>query len=779
MKRVLYLLILLLMSGVSHAQIDSSARTNIQGNILTTDGQPAPFVSITLKGSRIGTTTDGEGKFFLKDIKPGSYTLQASGVGFETLRENITVVGEQVTQVSYRIATAVKQLQTVEVTGRKETTYKNDYSFALKTQVPVKDIPQAISTVTKELILDQQSYRLQDVTKSVAGVNQFSVYDDITIRGFRSSDNRLLNGLRWAGNFWTSPLLVNIERVEFIKGPASAMFGNANPGGTINMVTKKPLDETRANVQLSLGSFKTTRATADFTGPLNEQKTLLYRLNLGYENSGSFRDYVDFKTLVVAPSISFVPNAKTRINFDLTVQDINTVLDRGRTVFRGEQNLLATPINFNLTQPGDRLNPKIFSAALSWSQNLSRGLNLNVAYMRFREDQTLTEHRFQRYITRDSIQLSYTDRIVNYVNDNANIYLTWQTRTSGVEHLLLGGYDYAGYDYNFSEKFANSAFNINLNQPTFQPRDVAKYVYSFRSLADNRQAYSSHGVYVQDQIKWNRWQLLLSLRREQFTVPTTAAVARSFGRDIQTTALLPRFGLVYALTPSTNFYATYNQGFQVIAPGSAAFLDANPPKPITSRLLEVGAKSEWFDKRLLTTLSLYNLEQDNVVVNANNPARPDQVTQRGQERARGAEFEVVGNLLPNLSVLLGYAYNEAIISRDNNERLVGLTKENAPRHASTSWIKYTLTGKLNGLGFALGHSHNSVRNGFRDAQLVSVILPGYVVFNAMAYYQIQQVRLSVNANNLTNKAHFTGGYNFERNFPGAPRNYLTSIAYTF
>ncbi|MGA0558510.1 TonB-dependent siderophore receptor [Larkinella sp. VNQ87] len=629
------------------------------------------------------------------------------------------------------------------------------------------------------MILDQQSYRLQDVVKSIAGVNQFSVYDDISIRGFRNQDNRLLNGLRYAGNFWSSPLLVNVERVEVVKGPASAMFGNTNPGGTINMVTKKPLDEQRSGVQVSLGSFKTARATADFTGPLNEDKTLLYRLNVGYENSGSFRDYVYFRSLVVAPSISFIPNPKTRINLDLNVQDVNTVLDRGRTVFQGEQNLRATPINFNLTQPGDKLNPKLFSAALSWSQNLAKGLNLNVAYMRFREDQTLTEHRFQRYITRDSIQLSYTDRIVNYVNDNANFYLTWQTQTGPVSHLILGGYDYAAYDYNFTEKSTSSAFTMNLNRPTYQPRDVAKYTFTYSPLANNRQAYNSHGIYVQDQIKWNNWQLLLSLRREKYTVPTTAAVARSYGKDIETEAILPRVGLVYSVNKNVNLYATYNQGFQVAAPANGAFLDVTPPKPLTSRLWEAGAKTEWFDKRLMATVALYNLEQENVLVNANNPARPDQLTQRGQERARGVEFEVAGNPVPNLSILLGYAYNDAIISQDNNERLVGLTKENAPKHSSMSWIKYTFTGKLNGLGFGIGHSQNSVRNGFRDANLVAVILPSYVVFNAMAYYQIQRVRLSLNVNNLTDEVYFTGGYNFERNFPGAPRNYLMSVAYTF
>jgi iron complex outermembrane recepter protein len=189
---------------------------------------------------------------------------------------------------------------------------------------------------------------LNDVANYAAGVNQFSTYDDITMRGFRNSEYRLLNGMRMTSNFWSSPLLVNIERVEFLKGPSSALFGNSNPGGTINMVTKKPLYEKQAAIDFATGSFGTLRTTADFTGPLNESRNLLYRLNLGYENAGSHRDRVNFNTLAVAPTITFLPDDKTKINFELSYTDYNTVLDRGRPTFKDDENLLSTPINFNL-----------------------------------------------------------------------------------------------------------------------------------------------------------------------------------------------------------------------------------------------------------------------------------------------------------------------------------------------------------------------------------------------------------------------------------------------
>jgi iron complex outermembrane receptor protein len=771
--------ILLLIISLFPIALWAQSNTGIvNGTVTAANRQPASYVNVLIKGTTIGISTDETGSFSLESPE-GSVTLVFTGIGFAEYERAVEVVAGQTLTLDVQLSEQVTALQTVEITGRKETTYKSEYSFsATKTQVPVKDIPQTISTITKELITDQQSYRLQDVVKNVSGANQFSVYDDITIRGFRSSENRLLNGLRFSGNFWTSPLLVNIERIEVIKGPASAMFGNTNPGGTINMVTKKPLDETRGTVQISAGSFKTTRATADFTGAINENKTVLYRLNLGYENSESFRDLVHFRTLAIAPSISYVPNNKTRINFDLNYQDINTVLDRGRTVFQGEQNLEATPVNFNLTQPGDFLRPKVFSAALSWSQQLTDRLNLNVAFLRFREDQQLQEHRFSRYITPDSIRLSYTDRIVNYVNDNVNAYLTYRINTGNVEHTLLGGYDLANLDYNFTENQAPTAFNMSLRNPTYFPRDVAKYTFSPRPLADNNDQYSTYGFYIQDQIKYHKLQLLLSLRHERYNIPKTSANAVT-GADIPTNATLPRVGVVYSVTNNTNLYATYNQGFQVPDPYSIPFIVGGNPQPLTSVLYEAGVKSDWFNKRFFTTLSLYNLLQNNVITNANDPANPDALVQRGQERARGVELELVGNPAPNLSIILAYAYNDAIISKDSDEKLVGLTKENAPLHNSSSWIRYTFTGSIRGLGLGVGHSHNSVRNGFRNADYVAVILPSYVVFNAMAYYQVDKMRISLNVNNLTDETFFTGGYNFERNFPGAPRNYLVSVAYSF
>lgn len=385
----------------------------LAGKVKTSNSSIEP-VNIKIQGTSISTSTDESGEYQIKKLNAGTVTLIVSAVGFETqkttveLKENETVIVSEVFLIE-----STNQLQSVEVTGRKKSSYKNDNTFsATKLEMKVIDVPQSISFVTKELIQDQQALRLKDVGKNVAGVNEFSTYDDITIRGFRNNDSngRLINGLRGVNAFWTSPLLVNIERVEYIKGPASAVFGNASPGGTINMITKKPLDETRQAIQFTTGSFNTFRTSADFTGAVNDDKSLLYRLNLGYENADTYRDQISNKSIVIAPSVSFIPAEGTRFNADLVYTDLNTKLDRGRTIVQGTTDLFATPIGFNIAQPNDYLKSKTLALTLSFSQIINKYLTFNASYLKVRYDEELNEHGFNGYISPTLIAMYFNDR---------------------------------------------------------------------------------------------------------------------------------------------------------------------------------------------------------------------------------------------------------------------------------------------------------------------------------------------------------------------------------
>nr|MBI1232376.1 TonB-dependent receptor plug domain-containing protein [Cytophagales bacterium] len=230
-----------------------------------------------LDGSEVAIT-DSKGLFSLK----GTGVVKVSYIGYETLQ-----ITSGAGFVAIKLTPNQTQMQMVEIVGRKAQDYNSAYSFsATKIATANKDIPQSISTVTKELITDRQAFRLGDVLKNVSGVSTVSFYNHYAIRGVTqnssSIENRLINGMRTSQIYFNQPLSSNVERVEVIKGPSSMTFSNTDAGGSINIVTKKPLAEARSSVGLTVGSFNTMRAAVDFTGPLNQGKTLLYRVNIGY-----------------------------------------------------------------------------------------------------------------------------------------------------------------------------------------------------------------------------------------------------------------------------------------------------------------------------------------------------------------------------------------------------------------------------------------------------------------------------------------------------------------
>ncbi len=191
-----------------------------------------------------------------------------SHVGYITSKTEVSVPRPDSRELSIVLVPSVNALQEVEVVGRKEQSYKNTSSFAgTQTETPIKELPQTISYVTKEVIDDQQLFKSSDVLRNISGVN----------------------GLQSPTSSWSQSLLPHVERVEVVKRPASILYDNADPGGVVNTVTKKPLDEHRKSIDFAMGSFNTFRVKSDFTGPMNEEKTLLYRLNLAYQNAQSFR----------------------------------------------------------------------------------------------------------------------------------------------------------------------------------------------------------------------------------------------------------------------------------------------------------------------------------------------------------------------------------------------------------------------------------------------------------------------------------------------------------
>ncbi len=794
----------------------------IEGTVTDVEGNALPGVNILLDELGRGSTTDISGAFYLDKLSPGNYTLKLSYIGYEGFQQAINLKPGQTLSLALTLQEGI-ELQTVEIIGRRERGYKNTSSFSgTKSASALKDIPQSIGYVTKELALDQAAFRLNEVVKNISGVNQFSFYNDITIRGHRVAGQRnsgqLVNGMRAFTSFWKQQLIPHIERVEVIKGPASALFGNASPGGTINRVTKKPLKEVRQSISATVGSFNTFRTLADFTGPMTDDERLLYRLNLGYENSGSFRDLQFDKNLIVAPSFTFLPSDKTSLNFDIVVQNSNGRLDRGQAVF-GDGDLFSVPISKSLSAANDFLNEESINATISLQHKFSDRITFNSVYMRssYRED--LLEHRTANSFAAlgdgsfdiEKVAMQVFIRKRNWNNDNFNNYLNFNFDLGPVQNQLLVGYDYfqqllepggsqlEARSYLLQNGTATNGFNVDnidnyvldangnpttnvahfdLTSPTANAiRDMSNYIYRIRNF--NQFLQFSHGIYIQNQASFGDFKLLVGLRQEFFTDRTNYNTDSE--ETVEQDALIPRIGLVYSLNPSINLYGTYVEGYQ---PQTASVINdpnaGGPFDPLESQLFEVGAKTEWFNGRLSASLALFNLIQQGALYNANDPNNPDLLAQIGEEESQGFELDLAGRINRNWSLVASYSFNDATITASDDESEVGRQKPNAPRHTGNLWTKYIIgSGDLAGLGIGFGADFVTERFGSIVRTDEPPLFPGYELFNAALYYKQDKFQIQININNLADKTHWVGGYDFIRAFPGAPRHILTTVSYTF
>ena len=755
----------------------------IKGRIVDSSNKPIVNANVQFKVLKNGARTNNNGNFKIISLPSLTDTLVITAIGSQHKFIPVKLSQNQTLDLgSITLEVKVVELQSVEINGRKENTYKSDYSFyGTKTQTVVIDIPQSISTITKEVIKDKMVFTVKDAVEGVAGLNQYSGFEEFTIRGLRADNAHDINGLRSYNTTYTSSLLVNIERIEVIKGPTATLYGNCDPGGTINMVTKKPLDKPSAEIDLYTGSWNHFRLQGDISGPLNTSKTLLYRFNAGFDSAKSFRAQVFNKSYQIAPSLSFVPNDRLKLNFDFSYAKTNSVVDRGQPGLEDNNSLSATPISLSLTQPGDYLHQSSYTSIFSASYQFSKNLTFSAGYLNFNTTQNVADHGFNSYITPDSVNLYYTTWNYHTVTNTLTNYLTYKFNTGKLSGQILAGYDYIHTKVNLKQQYfelpdefddgTGIVGTFSLIHPKYVTPNVHNYEvsdYDNDATAVDGTVYQTQGVYLQNQLNYKKWKLLFSLREEFYRGGDSSGVKEN--------VFLPRLGLVYAIKPNLNAYITYNKGFDPFEASTSLQIFNEAFKPITSTLWETGLKGNFFKDKLSASVSLYQLTLNNVAVNANDASNPDLYVQRGEEQSTGLEAEATGNILPNLSISLAYSYCDAKITKSYLPTQVGQRLENAPLHSSSSWIKYTFNqGILKCFGLALGSTQVSERNTLDD----DIKLPGYMIFKGELHFTTKHFTAAVVFNNLTNQTYWMGAYNNINKWPGQPANYLVNIGYRF
>lgn len=730
----------------------------------------------------------------------------------------IGVFGQEVVKDS--LINPEKTLQTLEIVGRARNDYNSDYSFS-SSKIALKnmEVPQSISTVTKELLSDRQVFRMGDALKNVTGVSTTSYYSHYSIRGVTQGwgnrdNNRLINGMTAFSSYITPPLTINLERIEVIKGPASITFASANAGGSINMVTKKPLSVNRKEVDLTIGSYGTIRSTLDFTGPLEKSKSLLYRLNLGYENSQSFRDLQGNKSYVIAPTISYVPNEKTRVNLELVFTNTNSKLDRGQPIFgvkKGQSaDLRTTPINFAIGASNDYNKNINLTVMSSLSHQFSDKVGVNMAYMKHIWDEDLLEHRTANKFAQDKtgkaiptlVEMQISRREQKVYSDNFNAYFNVDFNLGKLKNKVVFGYDLSAFEvsrnggwnrargYRLKNGKTANKFDVNkisdyvtddkgnpvpnvphfdLENPKYLVANLNDYIFQNREITPLH--FMTNGIYLMNQMSYGNFILNLGIRQEWYLDKTNY----NLKNEVVTRQhkLLKRVGAMYKASKNINVYTSYIEGFEVQTNaylGTTAY--GGPFAPMSSKMFEGGLKTEWLNGKLNASVAYFNIHQKNVLTD--DPNDSNELKKQGaNQRSQGVELEVTGRILPNWQINAGYSFIDANL-KENGEKY---RKENTPKHSFNFWTRYDVTqGALQNFGIGIGGNYVGEKIAWIDRSLT---VPSYMVVDAAVYYKLKKVQLAVNVGNVFNKTYWLGAFDYTRLFPGTPRNVMFNIKYSF
>ena len=832
MNHYIKIILALLLCNATYGQIKVNGKVN-DTNGLPVYGATVSF-SNTATANKRGTTTEANGNFSFEISETGTFQLTVSYIGMKS----ITIKKTFDELKDYDLGTLVlqenvEQLQSVEVVGRARTDYNSDYSFsATKVAIANKELPQAITSVTKELIADRLAFQVPDAVKTVSNVSVTGLYNHYNIRGItQADDGQVLNGMRTRQYYFLQPITSHLERVEVIKGPSSVTFSSADPGGTVNMVTKKPLAEKRNEVSLTTGSFGTIRATADFTGPLNESKTLLYRLNAAIQEADSFRDVVNNNAILFTPSLSYIPNETTSLNVEMIYSNAEGNLDRGQPIFgaiNGNYDIDSTPITMNVGASSDHYKNKELILMANFSKRFTDRLGFNAQYMKQTWDEDLAEHRvdgaavdIDGNVIPTLARMRYDERQQFWETDNFSTYFTYDIKTDKITNKTLVGYDatrwerkigagflrarryltvdggQANYDPGNPDSFQQTVVDgvtipvpavphFNLEDPFNGARNTNAYNLAELSIPANLN--TSNGFYIQNQFKVGKFSALVNLRYERFTdIFDYEGDEQEFTND----AIVPRFGLTYEITKTVSAYATYLEGFQPhtntvsLSPTAEGFFWSTSPSrfdPLESSLTEFGAKGEFLNGKIFANLAIFNITQKNILLGDTYDL--DNLTTRGEQRSRGFEMDVSGYIASNFQLTASYGFADAEIVEDAIEEFIGEPIGGAPKHNANIWGRYDFTNQtLKGIGIGLGAQYMDERYTWYNPTYDTdrLLLPSYTVFDAAVYYKPNNtgMQLTLKFNNLFDETYWLGGLNPSRLGPGAPRNVLLNATYKF
>lgn len=685
-------------------------------------------------------------------------------------------------------------LPAIDVRGANDGDYTaRRATSATKSSAPISETPVAVQVIPRDLMDDQQAISIKEATKNVSAVlpSTYQFYEAYTIRGFDTGTDVYRNGLRQPS--FSDQQSANVDQVEVLKGPAAVLYGRIQPGGMVNVVTKRPQPHAYYSIQQQVGSWDLYRTTVDATGPLSADGTWLYRVNFARQSNDSFVDFVTNENTFLAPVLTWKPSRRFEINVEYEYQRRTYVhfgtngggvpaygtrpADIPRSRYIGDPSI---SVNYPNKQDRDYLGfDWTFQLNDKWKLQHRFGYTAVDYHTHYAGSRAFTE---ATGVLTQSLQGAFQDR-KSYAT---NLDLTGEFSTGGVSHQVLLGIDYYHLRQNYKGLGLGATVvalpAINVFNPVYGNNSAMVEGTPDNSFFVRKEYWT--GIYFQDQMRiGEKLHLLVGGRFDDAHHGTgsNSVIGGSLDTAWRTLAMRhdksfsPRAGLLYQPRPWLSVYGNYVESFGTNN-GISATGQAHDPQE--ARQYEIGAKGDLLGGKLTTTLALFDIVKTNILTR--DPANPLFTIPIGEARSRGVEFDFSGRIGNHWNIVGNLTYDRAEVTKDNNGNQ-GKILPGVPLRSGSLWAKYDVGGE-SAEGFSIG-AGLFLRGQRQGDTPNSFQLPGYGRVDASVAYRFRAfgaklATAQLNIQNVFDKVYFDhGGSNGSRlnSYYGEPRMLMASL----
>ena len=656
--------------------------------------------------------------------------------------------------------TAAKDGETLTVTADPNAPAEatNGYqplntSTATLTNMPMLDIPQVVNTVSDQVLEDQHATTLDEALYNVSNVVQTNTLggtqDAFVRRGFGANrDGSIMtNGLRTV-----LPRSFNAatERVEVLKGPASTLYGILDPGGLINVVTKRPERTFGGSLSATSSSFGGGTGQVDVTGPIDGTR-LAYRLTGEYQDEDYWRNFGNERSTFIAPSITWFGDDAT-VTVLYSHRDYKTPFDRGTIFDLNTKKAVDVDRKTRFDEPFNVTDGQSDLAQLNAEYRLNSQWTAKFDYSYSQDKYSDNQARVMAY---DAKTGNLTRRVDATQGSTQRMHSTradlqGNVDIAGFYNEILTGVSYENYDLLRTDMMrCKNVKGFNIYHPVYGKLNKCTTV----SAADSDQTLKqeSYSAYAQDALYLtDKWIAVAGMRYQYYTQYAGKGRPFNVNTDSRDEQWTPKLGLVYKLTPSVSLFANYSQTFMPQS-SIASYIGDLPPE--SSNAYEVGAKFDLFDG-VTANIALFDIHKRNVLYNESVGGETIAKT-AGRVRSQGVEVDLAGSLTDNTNIIASYGYTDAKVLEDPD--YAGKPLPNVPRHTGSLFLTYDIHNAIAGNTLTIGGgghgvSRRSATNG------ADYYLPGYFVADAFAAYKMKlqyPVTLQVNVKNLFDKTYYT------------------------